>query len=230
MTQLDPFYDKNFECLVCKKAFRSKKIRTRFIKVTAFETDFAPVYQSNEMNPTLYHIQVCPHCGFTFTEDTFKYFPPGTIESIQEKVSKRWVPRNFSERRTINQALQTYKLAIYCGILKKEKHITLAGMYLRVAWLYRTLQNLDQEQRFMKLALKEYQESYLNDDFRGTQVSEVKLLYLIGELSRRTFQIEQAVKHLSMVIERQRQSVEPKIIEMARDRWQEIREEKALSS
>jgi uncharacterized protein (DUF2225 family) len=88
--------------------------------------------------------------------------------------------------------------------------------------------NIEQEQRFMKLALMEYEESNKTDDFRGTQMSEFKLLYLTGELSRKTNKTEQAIYYFSKVIERQRQSVEPKIIEMARERWQEIRESRTV--
>lgn len=230
LTQLEPLYDKKCECLMCKKNFISQKIRTRFIKLAEVDTDFSPAYQPPENNPIFYQIHVCPYCGFSFSEETIKYFPPNSRELIQEKVVNNWTPQDFGGSRTIHQAIQTYKLAIYCGVLKKEKHIVLAGMYLRVAWMYRSLQNDGQEQRFMKLAIMEYHESYLKDDFRGTQVSEVKLLYLIGELSRRTFQTQQAVQYFSKVIERQKQSIEPKIIEMARERWYEIREEKTLNA
>lgn len=226
MTPLEPLYDKNFECLFCKKPFFSKRLRSKFIKVTRLDTDFSPIYQSEGLNPLLYHIQVCPVCGFSFSDDFSAYFPPGTRETIEDKVCSRWVPHNFSEKRSIQQAIETYKLAIYCGTLKKEKHIILAGMYMRIAWLYRSLKNDEQEQRFMKLAVKEYEDSYFNDDYRGTTISEVKLFYLIGELSRRMNDRQKAVQYFSRVIEKQKLSNEPNIIEMAKDRWHEIRESK----
>jgi uncharacterized protein len=225
---IEPIYDKKIECLVCKTVFFSKKVRSRFVKVTKYDTDFSPVYESDEANPLLYHIHVCPSCGFSFSDDFSRYFPPGAIETIQKEVTCRWIPRNFSSKRTIQQALQTYKLAIYSGILKKEKHIVLAGIYMRIAWIYRSTGTAEQEQRFMKLSVHEYEESYIEDDFRGTQMSEVKLLYLIGELSTRIHDVTKAVQYFSKVIERQKQSVEPRIIEMARERWHEIREKKLL--
>jgi uncharacterized protein len=216
--------------LICKKTFTTKSLRSRFIKVKMTDTDFNPTYISDTDNPILYHIKVCPNCGFSFNEDSTKYFPPGTKELIAEKVGSHWIPRDYGGVRTIQQAIQTYKLAIYCALLKTDKHITLAGMYLRVAWLYRSLENKEQEQRFMKLAINEYMESFVADDYKGTKVSEVKLLYLIGELSRRTGDISKAVKYFSKVIEKQKQSLEPRIINMAKDRWHEIREEKLLEA
>jgi uncharacterized protein len=223
---IEPIYDKKYECQHCKNVFISKKVRSRFIKITQYDTDFFPQYESDECNPILYHIQVCPACGYSFSDDFSKYFPPGSMEAIQTTITNRWVPHDYSSKRTIHQAIQTYKLAIYSGNLKKEKHIVLAGLYMRVAWLYRLLGNIEQEQRFMKLSVNEYEESYIVDDFRGTQMSEVKILYLIGELSTRINDIKKAVQYFSKVIEKQRQSVEPRIIEMARERWHEIRENK----
>jgi uncharacterized protein (DUF2225 family) len=223
MTVLEPIYDKKFECMFCGEPFVSKKVRTRFVKVTRYDSDFLPFYEDEDANPILYHIQVCPACGFSFSADFSNYFPPGTRELITEKVTRSWVPHDFGGKRSINQAIQTYKLAIYCTTLKKEKHIVIAGLYMRIAWLCRMQQNSSQEERFMRLAVKEYDDSLYHGDFRGTQISEVKLLYLIAELSRRLNDKQKAVQYFSLVIEKQRESNETNIIEMAKERWNEIR-------
>lgn len=224
MENFDPIFDRNVECPLCKTKFTSKKIRSKFIKVERYESDFCPIYKEGHVNGLLYNIYVCPDCGFSFSDDFSKYFPPGTKEEIINKVSSNWVPQNFGGHRTIEDAIKTYKLACYCAELKKEKHIVTAGLYLRIAWLYRLLENIEQEKRFMKIAIHHYYESYSTDDFRGTQVSEVRILYLLGELSRRIGEIDQAVKYFSMVIERQSRTVETKIVDMARERWYEIRD------
>jgi uncharacterized protein len=79
------------------------------------------------------------------------------MEIIMEKVSSHWVPHHFSNERSIKVAINTYKLASYCGALKKENHIILAGICLRIAWLYRINKNKEQEERFLRFALKEYE-------------------------------------------------------------------------
>ena len=224
MAELKPLYDKTYECLLCKAKFTSKKIRSRFVKVIEFESDFRPVYESEQANPILYYAKVCPKCGFSFTDDFTPYFAPGREELIKEKVCRHWVPQDYGGERDMESAVKTLKLAAYCGTLKKEKHITTAGVYIRLAWLYRMAEDEEQERRFLNLALHEYMESYLTDDFRNTQVTEIRMLYLIGELSRRTGKIEQAVRYFSKVIEKQENSFEPGIVEMARERWYEIRE------
>jgi uncharacterized protein len=225
MEQIEPLYDKSLICTLCQKTFTSKKIRSRFAKISEYDTDFCPIYK-DETNALFYTINVCPHCGYSSSDEFSKYFPPTTKKTIEDKVCSIWVPQDFGEKRTVDDAIKTYKLAAYCGGLKKEKHITSAGVFLRLAWLYRLKKEGDQEMRFMKLARKQYMDSYSTDDFKGTQMSELRILYLIGELSQRVSDTPAAIKHFSLVIERQKNSIEPKIIEMARDRWHEIRSAK----
>ncbi|PAE25562.1 DUF2225 domain-containing protein [Bacillus sp. 7894-2] len=230
MQQLNPTYDKKYECRVCKQSFTTKKLRSRFVKAADYDSDFCPNYSDESMNPLLYHIQTCPHCGYSESEDFSPYFPPGSLDLIHSKVVNAWIPQDYCQDRSIIVAVNTYKLALYCGTLKREKHITLAGLHVRLAWLFRSIKNADQEQRFLKLALKEYLESYISDDFKGSTISETRIFYLIGELSRRTQQSEQAVKYFSKVIELQSRSTEPKLIEMARERWYEMREQKTAAN
>lgn len=224
MEALEPLFDRKIECVFCKGQYTTKKIRSKFIKVADYDTDFCPKYVSEELNALLYNIHVCPYCGYSASDDFSKYFAPNTKEAIEINVKSSWVPHDFSKERTINDAIKTYKLAAYCASLKKEKHITIAGLYLRIAWLYRLTNNREQENRFLKLSSEEYKFSYSTDDFKGTQVSETRLLYLVGELSRRYGDIDQATKYFSKVIENQSRAMETKIIEMTRERWQEIRE------
>ena len=124
------------------------------------------------------------------------------------------------------QALETYKLAILAGSLKQEKNTVLAGLCLRLAWLYRTeVSNTDQEMRFMGLALKAYEEAYVHSDFSGTSMSEIKVLFMIGELCRRLGQYPKAVSYFSKVIQHEGAKGEQKIVNMAREQWREAKEE-----
>lgn len=230
MEEIPPLFDRSVECLICKQTFTTQSIRSRFIKVKEYDTDFCPIYAEGSVNALLYNIYVCPHCGFAYSKDFSKYFAPGTKELIIEKICNHWVPHSFSEERSIDEAIQTYKLASLCATLKKEKHITLAGIYMRIAWLYRMKQDQNQEIRFMKLASQEYEESYSIGDYSGTQVSEIRILYLVGELARRVGDNQKAMKFFSSVLEKQKSTVETSIIQMARDRWTEIKEEAAAAN
>ncbi|MEK5216575.1 MULTISPECIES: DUF2225 domain-containing protein [Psychrobacillus] len=224
--ELTPYYQKDIECLHCKQKFKTTKVRSKFIKVESHHTDFQPIYENKEINPLLYNIFVCEHCGFSFTDDFTKYFAPGVKEIIQEQISSKWVPRTYGNERSIEEGIMTYKLGILSGTLKKEKFVNMAGLALRTAWLYRLQDKQEEEIRFLEMARNRYAESYSNDDYNGTQMSESRMLYLIAELSRKIGDIEYATRYFSKVIEKQNSSLEPTIVEMAKDRWQEIRAQK----
>jgi uncharacterized protein len=225
MTVVTPFYDKKTQCLSCKHSFSTTKIRSRFVKLSGYDSDFCPVYQADEINPLLYNVSVCPKCGFSYTDDFTAYIPPVLKSELKEKISLHWQPQDYGKLRSYEDAINTYKLAAYCALIKKEKKLTIAGLYLRTAWLYRKTDDQEQERRFINLATHEYIDAYMTEGTSGSLMSETKLLYIIAELLRRQNKIEESVIYLSKVIGKQRLSTEPKIIDMARERWYEIREE-----
>lgn len=226
--KVTPFYDKKNKCLNCDHQFTTTKIRSRFVRIAAPETDFKPVYANNKVNPTYYNVSVCPICGFAFTEDFSPYFVPGAKELIQQTITSKWSGRSFGSIRDVDEAIETYKLAYLSATLKKEKSISLAGLTLRIAWLNRDKGNVEEEIRFLTIARNLYAKSYSEGDYVGTQMSETRVLYLIAELSRRIRDDDEAIRGFSRVIEQQRTSLEPQIVDMAKERWREMREDKEL--
>lgn len=222
--QVTPFYSKKVECFNCDNNFSSTKIRSRFIRISSHETDFKPVYTKNKVNPLYYNVTVCPLCGFSFTDEFSPYFAPETREAIQQQITSKWNGRSYGDLRDVNEAIDTYKLAYLSALYKKEKPITIAGLTLRIAWLYREKELLKEEINFLTIARDLYINSYSEGDHVGTQMSETRVLYLIAELSRRIGDEKEAIKSFSQIIEQQRTSTEPNIIEMAKERWREMRE------
>lgn len=220
--EVSPFYEKSMDCLHCKKKFPTLKVRTKSIKVLHSESDFQPVY-ADDVNALYYNVFVCEHCGFSFTEDFTKYFAPGVQDEINKQISNNWVPHNFKGERTVFQALQAYKLAFLCATIKKEKFVITAGLALRLAWLYRSLKNSGQELRFLKVSRDHYMESFSLDDYANTQMSSVRIMYMIAELSRRLEDYENATRFFSRVIESQRVGGEGKLVDMAKEQWELVR-------
>ena len=221
--EVSPFYEKNVECIHCKKSFPTLKVRTKSIKIEHTESDFQPVYADNHVNAIYYNVFVCQHCGFSFTEDFNKYFAPGVKELLEEQVCNKWIPHSFQGQRTVFDAIQAYKLAFLCATIKKEKYVITSGLALRLAWLYRSLNNHGQEMRFLKLARDHYMESFSNGDYGTTQMSDTRIMYMIAELSRRLEDYENATRFFSRVIESQRTGGEAKLVDMAKQQWELVR-------
>ena len=225
MQSLEPFYEKKITCVFCGKAFNTLRVRSRFAIAYQIDSDFCPHYRAGNYNPHHYFVNVCPECGFAFSEEFSDQFPIGSKEVISVQITGHWTKRDFGQVRDIQQALESYKLAILAGSLKKEKNAILAGLCLRLAWIYRTENNLEQEKRFQSLALKAYEESYIVSDFIGTAMSELKVMFMIGELSRRLGQYNKAVSYFSKIIQRKNAKDEQKMVTKAQEQWRATMEE-----
>jgi uncharacterized protein (DUF2225 family) len=224
--ELSPFYEKKVQCLCCKNTFPTIKVRSKSIKIVSTDTDFCPNYSESTVKALYYNVFICEHCGFSFTEDFSKYFAPSIKEQISEQISSKWIKRDYNHERSISEALEAYKLSYVCGSIKKEKSVTLAGLSLRIGWLYRSLENKNQEQRFLKIARDQYMVSYSTEDYAGTQMTGIRVMYMIAELSRRIGDLENATRYFSKIIENQRVGGEAKLIDMAKNQWQLVRDER----
>ncbi|ERN51104.1 DUF2225 domain-containing protein [Alkalihalophilus marmarensis] len=229
---IEPLYDKSCACMVCGHSFTTKRIRSRFVKVKKLHNDFFTEYKEVDLNPSYYEAAVCPECGFTFTDMFQPSFPPGSSDAIRE-VLKSWKKQNFGEQRTRSDAIRTMKLALLSAVLKKEKHIVIAGLCLRLAWVYRELRSSElssnklpqsEEKRFLEQALERYIASYEQADYVGTQMSDIRILYLIGELSRQLGNQADGIRYFSEVIHHKNRAVETKLVEMAREQWYIMRQ------
>ncbi|WP_078379182.1 DUF2225 domain-containing protein [Sutcliffiella halmapala] len=221
---MERFFDRKQTCTICEQDYTTKKIKSRFVRPLTHDTDFCSTYLSIDTNPLLYYVSVCPHCGYSTTDEFSDYFPADTKATIKSKIQKHWQKKNYGQLRSVDTAINTYKLGIYSGIIKKEASIVMSGLYLRLAWIYRTVEiNEVQEKRFLKLAADELERSYSNGDFERTSMTEIKLLYLIGDLHSRLDNSRQAIRFLQLVIQHKDKETTKILVEKAKDRWYDIR-------
>ncbi len=221
---MEQYYSRDISCENCKHAYSTLKIKSRYIRPLSHDTDFCSTYQSEETNPLLYYVSVCPQCGYAVTDEFSDKFTSESLQAIRTKIQKHWQYKDYGQIRSVKTAINAYKLGIYSGIIKKEAAIVMAGLYLRLAWIYRTVEkNTTQEQRFLQLAVEQFEISYSTGDFEEKDMSEIKLLYLIGDLHSRLDQERQAIQFFQMVIQHKAKEKEKRLVEKARDRWYEIR-------
>ncbi|MFA9557539.1 DUF2225 domain-containing protein [Evansella sp. AB-rgal1] len=224
--QLPPLYDKTIPCPICNKEFSSKKVRSKAIRMEKIENDFYTEYKDPSTNPNLYEVYVCPTCGFSFTDQFRKILNNGEKKQFLENVSKNWVSQSFGDARSYQEAIHAYKLALLSGMETNQYPVILGGICLRISWLCRFLHFEEEESRFVSLALTQYENSYMEGDFKDTSMSELKLLFFLGVLSKKVGKIENATKYFSKVVQHKDAEREPIIIDNAREHWYEIRSNK----
>lgn len=222
MKTLEQLYDKNVNCPVCNYEFTTKKVRTRSLRLIKQDTDFMPFYQGE--NPIKYTVFVCPNCGYAATEEKFDSISNWSKEKIQIEVSSRWKKRSYGNVRTLDEAIDACKLALYEGQLLEESRLYLASIALNIAWLYRLKEDNNEEKRFLKIAKGLYEEVYYKENLHDTNMDEFKLAYLIGELARRLGDIENAIKWFNIVVSKPASNSNPTIRKLAIEQWRFIKE------
>ncbi|MCA0971779.1 DUF2225 domain-containing protein [Halobacillus litoralis] len=224
--KLTPTFDREVQCTYCEYSFTTTKIRSRFIRPVSTDTLFFTTYEDPDINPLLYHVHVCPYCGYASNDQFSTSIPLHLRKVIQNNLSSRWNHQDFTGKRSYKKAINAFKLCILTALLKEEKPVVLAGLYLRTAWLYQYTEDPEQVERFMRLALVTYEKAYEQDRLDDPKMTPLKVLYLIGELHRRLGHDREAIQYFSKVIEKKKDFIDPKVVEMARDQWQLTRQER----
>lgn len=175
-------YQKNINCPVCHEDFKTTKVKTSAVRTVSREADFYTVYSGD--NPAWYEAFVCPHCGYSAFEAGFLEISPLQVEQVRKLVMPRWKKRDFGGKRTVEEALEAHMLALVCYQVIGAKKTTLGKVCLRVAWLYREM-NDPKETNYMELALRNLEEAFSTEHLDEDKANEINVMFLMGELNRR---------------------------------------------
>lgn len=219
---MDPLYLSTAECRCCAATFKITRVRPSFKNPSKMDTDFCGYYK-NGVNPDYYVIRVCPQCGYAFSENGKKQLTEEQKQLYFSEIGKHWNEQFFHGERTVQQALVTYKRALMIAQLIKEDPRLIAGFLHHIAWLYREIKDVENEQRFLQHALDQYVIVY---ELETNSDKNAKLLYMIGELNNRIGNYNEAVKWFSRVVNDQ-SIVDAGMIRESRERWKEIAEKLA---
>lgn len=221
MTKINLLYHKEITCPVCNNEFSSKKVRFSKLRLIKRDEDFLSYYE--DINPLVYNIFVCPNCGYSATEDKYKELSQEDRKIILDKISAKWNKRSYGDIRDIEDGIESHKLALYIGELLKFKKIELGSLCLNIAWLYRMKKDKE-EYRFLELTKELYEDAYYNESLIGTNMDQLRLSYLIGEINRRLGNKDKAVKWFNTVISNPDLQFNKALETMAREQWRLTRE------
>jgi uncharacterized protein (DUF2225 family) len=220
----DPLYSIEKECAVCEEKFAVTCVRSR-LSLIKQDSDFCAYYK--DINPYYYTVWVCPHCGYAARDTEFPGIMPPMVIKIKKFLGERAVKVNLGGNRTREQAIVSYQLAIFYSGMIGASASKLAGLYLRLAWLYREGGLPDEEQKTLIKACESYEHALSTERMPIGNMSELAVMYLIGDLLRRTGENEKAMLYLSKVVSSPLSKIEKRIGDLARASWQEIRAIKA---
>ena len=219
----DPLYQVEKTCPICEQNFKLTKTRGQAISVST-DTDFCTHFK--DLNPSYYTIWVCPNCGFAAHEERFFTLLESARLKLKKFLEGRKVNLDLSGVRSWEQAVTSYKLAIYYATMVHLPASHIASLELRLAWLYREKEMAGEEMAMLKRAVDGYKEAYMREQTPIGNLTEVTLTYLIGELLRRVGNLDEALSYLGRVVGNPQAKNEKRILDLAREAWHAARDAK----
>lgn len=213
---------KTMKCPVCNKEFKVTKVKSKRARVEKRDSDFCAYFKG--VNPYFYSVSICPNCGYAATEGKYKKIHDNQKKTILKEITLNWKKRDVNGERTIEEAINTYKLALYQATLIEEKYKYRGLLTLKLAWLYRYKEDWNSEKIFLKGTLENFERAFKEENF-DISFSVGKCAYLIGETYRRLDDLDNAVKWYGTALELNKYG-DMQLQKQIREQWQLISEEK----
>jgi len=218
----DSLYSKKMKCPICGNDFSSLKAKINSCKASKKDEDFCTHYEG--VNPLFYEIFVCPNCAYAASESSFEDLEDSEVKILKEAFCGRVVARSFCGERSLNDAIAAFKLAIHTAELRKAKASVLAGLCLKLAWLYR-FSGDQNEKVFLGYAYDKYKEAFDKERLPIGNLNGISVMYLLGELARRLDKLDEAVTWFSKAVASPERSSNPRIERLAREQWYQVKEQ-----
>lgn len=169
-TETDFIYDKNFKCPVCDKTFSAKIMKTGRAKLKKTDFDLRPIYEGFVAEK--YDVLLCPTCGYAALGRYFTTLLPTQTRLIKENITSNIVLTKYDDDTySFEQAMERYKIALACSVVKRAKASEKAYVCLRLAWLLRSYREFleSQEGDFTELMkeLQAQEDEYETNAYNG---------------------------------------------------------------
>ncbi|MFZ5647466.1 MAG: DUF2225 domain-containing protein [Bacillota bacterium] len=214
------FFRKEYTCPLCRTRFNTLKPRQKYVVAEKMDEDFCMYYKT--VNPIFYEINVCPKCGYSFNNSTSGNVRAEVRGSLARTLGSLWKSANYCGPRSIDDAIETFKLAIECQRLRGADDAAMGRLFLKRGWLYRYNNKKELELRDLERALNYIHKSY---DTMAPEdpKDEMNLMFLMGHLNLILGNENEALKWFVMITQHPQKSTFPYLVNRARDKWQDIR-------
>lgn len=195
---LNHLFDKNIICPVCDSKFTTKAVKVKSPRIISKDSDFFIRY--SVVNPYFYDVWICNSCGYAAMKSDFEKIKFHKKELVLSNVTAKWKPRNYPDILDEKLAIERYKLALLNAILVDLPNSTKAMISLKIAWMYRLLDDNEQELLFLKQSLDGFNQAYISENFPMYGLQRDSLMYLIGDLNRKLGNSQEALLWYSKTI------------------------------
>lgn len=211
----DLIYDKTFTCPVCDKEFSSKIMKSGKAKLLGTDSDLRAKYEG--IDPVKYDVELCPHCGYAALGRYFTGLTSTQAKMIREKVSAKVQIHSYEgETYSYEHAMERYKLALVCAVVKHARASEKAYICLKSAWLLRgwaesLKESGEAEEKTLRLwnsrrteylqnAYKGFVEARQSESFPMCGMDEITVDYLLAVLATRFKKFDIASRMVASIL------------------------------
>ena len=226
-------------CPICEKNFDVIKVKTTALKVERIDEDLCVHYK--DINPLLYEPWICEHCGYAgygasfttlsqleiielqklclmkFNQDTI--INPFELSDFHKQVYKYFDSHGNDGERDNQTAIESYEILLLNLKARKAPSSLMAKTLMRIGWIYRLMKD-PKEMEYLKEAADYFAKTYQEEALPIGKFDSATCAYLIGELNRRTGNLNDAMEWFGRVIRLPPSPESSKIVEKTRDQIQ----------
>ncbi|WP_376769010.1 DUF2225 domain-containing protein [Clostridium psychrophilum] len=196
-----PLYNTKVTCPVCENVFNALTVKSSAYRMINKDSDFFIRYSL--INPYFYDVWVCNSCGYAAMRSDFNTLRTIEIEQVSKLITSKWRGRTYPKIYDIHIAIERYKLSLLNYIVINAKSSKMAINCLKLAWMYRLLETENAkklELKYLDQALERLKDAYYVEAFPLYGLDKYNIMYLIGELNRRTGHANDSLIWFSSVI------------------------------
>ncbi|MFZ5596526.1 MAG: DUF2225 domain-containing protein [Bacillota bacterium] len=219
----DIFYRKEFTCPMCANKFSTLKPRQKYVVVEKTDDDFCSYYKT--VNPLFYEINVCPVCCYAFNNSSYGPIRAEIKDGMAKLLLKISKPVNYCNTRSLQDALDTFMMAVECQRLRGADDAVIGRLYLKTGWMFRYMEQKDLEMKFLDKALYYITRSFEKNPSDDPK-EEMNLMFLLGQLHFILGDEKGAINWFIRITQHPGKKAYPYMVNRARDKWQEIRRNK----
>lgn len=192
-------FDKTVTCPVCNSTFKTTCVKSKTPRIESKDSDFFIRY-TKKVNPYFYDVWLCNSCGYAAMKSDFENLRTFRKELVMSNISPKWTPREYPRILDEKNAIERYKLALLNAMLTSSPDSTKAMISLKIAWMFRLLEDSNSEHTFLGQALEGFKDAYKNEPFPIYGMQRDSFMYLLGELNRRLGHDQDALLWFSKTI------------------------------
>ncbi len=203
-------FDKSFQCPLCDKNFKMKKMRINKDRIMSQDTDLRNVY--SKVDHYKYGALVCPRCGYAALDDMFKPLAKSRKDMVKEGISAEFSGLDLPDGPfSYDDAIRIHEHINKCNDVREAKASEKAFSYLRMAWLYRGKNECTEspsakadlqakEDEYIAKAQEAFVEAIGNETFPMCGLDEQTVNYILADLSRKLLKFNDAFQLISRIV------------------------------